>query len=361
MIVIHARNVHQALPLGLDLLFREGQTRSSRNGNVEVTPWPVTTVYTRPCERIAHWPQRDWNVAFTLYEALWMLQGRDDVAPLLRYVKDFNQFSDDGERLHGAYGYRWRHLGSAITENDQLSVIADRLRENPDDRRCVLQMWNAHTDLGSTSKDVPCNDMATFQRNHEGALDLTVFCRSNDILWGCYFANAFHFSVLLEYMAARIGCPVGTYRQVSVNWHGYSERIEAYRELRDEALTRVYSVPAPIDDPYVSGLMRATPMLEGFGPSLPGDSYNFDAIIDDVMASVDSGFQRAPSPTTMNLWPWFKTAWLVLYAHHHYRTDKSRDPRDVLALAPHRDDQMVVAMNRWLTRRINVAREGAVR
>ena len=43
-----------------------------------------------------------------------------------------------------------------------------------------------------------------------GRLQMTVHCRSNDIIWGTYGANAVHFSILQEYVAARIGVDLGT-------------------------------------------------------------------------------------------------------------------------------------------------------
>jgi hypothetical protein len=53
-------------------------------------------------------------------------------------------------------------------------------------------------------------------------LDMTVCCRSNDLIWGAHGANAVHFSVLQEYVAARVGCEVGTMYQLSNNYHAYT-------------------------------------------------------------------------------------------------------------------------------------------
>jgi thymidylate synthase len=57
-------------------------------------------------------------------------------------------------------------------------------------------------------------------------LDLTVLCRSNDVVWGAYGANAVHFSVLQEYLAGRIGVDVGVMYQFSNNYHGYVDGAE---------------------------------------------------------------------------------------------------------------------------------------
>ena len=222
MHVIRARNVNDALQQGLQHLSNYGIKRDSRNGPVLLSPEPVTTVYSKPLERVLFWPERDANPFFHLYESLWMLAGRNDVEPVARFAKQMLQYSDDGKVFHGAYGYRWRNW----FQFDQLKSIAESLSKNKDDRRQVLQMWDPKADLGRTGKDFPCNVSATFQINVDGALDLCVFCRSNDIVWGAYGANAVHFSFLLEYMARWIGVPVGRYSQISINYHGYLETVE---------------------------------------------------------------------------------------------------------------------------------------
>ena len=234
MKVLYACNVDHALAQGLRTLSHPeyARVRRSRNGEVVVYDTPVTTVYLWPKHRVSFWAPRDANPFFHLYEAMWMLGGRNDVASVAAYVERMRTYSDDGETLHGAYGHRWRrHFGF-----DQLVKIAHRLREDADDRRCVLQMWDASEDLDVPSKDLPCNTQVYFTRDHQGHLDMTVMCRSNDIIWGAYGANVVHFSMLLEYMAAAIGCPVGIYRHLSNNYH-------AYTPLYTNLLTALTQVP----------------------------------------------------------------------------------------------------------------------
>jgi thymidylate synthase len=57
----------------------------------------------------------------------------------------------------------------------------------------------------------------------ERVVDLTVCCRSNDIVWGAYGANAVHMSVMGEVVAGLAGARLGTYYQISNNWHAYSD------------------------------------------------------------------------------------------------------------------------------------------
>ena len=218
MKVINARNVNDALLLGIDLFKDKNNYRvqESRNGTTYEALEPVTTVYNRPCERVCLINQRDANPFFHFIESLWMLAGRKDLKPLTYFVKSMEDFSDDGKTLWGAYGYRWK----TYFLKNQLSIIVKMLKENPDDRRAVLQMWDATQDLNKQGKDVPCNTNIYF-KVRDGKLNMTVCNRSNDMLWGAYGANVVHMSVLQEYIASLLGVGVGVYRQVSDSFHVY--------------------------------------------------------------------------------------------------------------------------------------------
>ena len=248
MHVIRVRNVQEALPIGIKELHSRGLPMSSRAGDVIVHPMPVTTIYNRPTERVIFHPQRDANPFFHLFEGLWMLAGRDDGRFLDRFVKDFSKrFSDyseePGKPIHGAYGNRW-DIG------DQLYKLEIYLKNNPFGRRAVLQIWNHEDDLHTDEhlKDVPCNTQTYFW-NSAGRLNMTVTCRSNDIIWGAYGANAVHFSMLQEYMAAKIGWDVGYYWQVSNNFHAYSN------------ILKKLSILEPMADPYEGGTVKPFPLV----------------------------------------------------------------------------------------------------
>lgn len=249
MEIIYARNVNDAFDEGVRRLRRVGVQQDSRAGVVLVAPTPVMTVYERPTERVLFCPVRDANPFFHLFESLWMLGGRDDAEYLNTYVRDFGErFAQPEGHVHGAYGRRWRDwfpMENRGQESegpcDQLDVAVRLLRENPDDRQVVIQMWDAQADLGVVGlKDRPCNtqvylsvrevprdEHAPFfeslvdSAGERRVLDLTVTTRSNDLVWGAYGANAVHFSVLQEYLAARIGVGVGRMYQLSNNWHAY--------------------------------------------------------------------------------------------------------------------------------------------
>lgn len=233
---IHVRNVNHALAEGLLHLTTVGRAEDSRNGPVLVSPTPVVTTYQAPQERVLLLAARDANPFFHLMEALWMLAGRHDTEFVTRFNKRMDEFSDDGATLWGAYGYRWRqHFGL-----DQLNALVDELRHNPTSRRCVLSMWDGRHDFTvgvQGGKDVPCNTHA-YVEVREGVLNLTVLCRSNDAVWGAHGANAVHFSLLQEYLAARVGAGLGVLRQFSNNYHTYTE-LRGYPNALNPALRQV--------------------------------------------------------------------------------------------------------------------------
>jgi thymidylate synthase len=246
MKTIEARNVQQALFSGLEHVRAFGVPRASRAGPVLVHPGPVTTVYQKPDERVVFFPERDANPFFHFMEGLWMLSGRNDVEWISRYSSNIAQFSDNGVTFHGAYGKRWRNYFPDCYKDpndpmDQLAVIAQKLHDDPNDRRAVLQMWDGPVDLCRVGKDVPCNLMANFQVNQNGLLDMIVFNRSNDIIWGAYGANAVHFSMLHEVLAAWVGVPLGRYWQVSANWHAYEETLKKTLEVLEYPFYCPYS------------------------------------------------------------------------------------------------------------------------
>jgi len=79
MFEIVGRNINSAWVDGVRLLKQSGVRRSSRNGDVLELPSGCVTRYLRPMERVLFCAVRDANPFFHLFEALWILAGRDDV------------------------------------------------------------------------------------------------------------------------------------------------------------------------------------------------------------------------------------------------------------------------------------------
>lgn len=393
----------------------------SRNGKVLVIEEPVTVSYERPQERVLFNTVRDANPFFHLYEALWMLAGRQDVDPVAHYVNRMREFSDDGHTLNGAYGWRWRAARGEpqLMRNgvyrpgvDQLLLLAAHLKSLPDSRRAVLSMWNVEQDLTKiggignrmkckrcygtggiptgdeysfsdtcpeckgtanvdepASKDVCCNLVAMFSLrtapfnapigvpdNGIKVLDMTVINRSNDMLWGMLGANYVHFTFLQEYMAARLGVPVGTYHHVTNNLHVYSERFDwKPAELLD------YYVAAHLDyDTKRKGqhhgrgstqkwIERSVPLVK--------DPEKFDEEVRTVVEafSGQESLKEFPGLYDQLTEPFLRdVAYPMLISYHHYKLLKGggRDEGDVEdALNNVAADDWRLAAEHWMQKR----------
>lgn len=346
MIVWDVRNVNYALANGISHMHQWGVREPSRAGDVLRELMPVTTVYEKPVERVMFHPWRDANPFFHLVEAMYFLAGRDDLASLTKYVSTFGQFSDDGATVPGSYGKRWRDWFG----RDQLDRAVEQLRMNVRDRRVVIQMWDGHVDINRAEaggKDVPCNLTATLFET-DGALNLSVYCRSNDMVLGAYGANAVHFSFLLEYLAARIGLEVGKYWQTSVNFHAYTETAGAPDSFQLEDGT----------DPYTRGEVESFPLFKDFdelparATGLSLDLYRETIIAQDLAVFFDEGAYAAAQ---MCRWPFLsRIAIPMALAHRHWKRNKGEDrftgALEILAQMPERNDWRR-ACEEWIGRR----------
>lgn len=247
--VITARNVNHALREGLQWLRLTGTREDTRGGECLVAPGPVITEYTHPQERVLFDPTRDANPVFHLMESLWMLAGLREVEHLVAYNQRMKTYAEDNGEIHGAYGYRWRYGFGP----DQIKCTIVLLRHQPNTRQAVIAMWDPLADMAMDKRDVPCNTHLYFDLRG-GKLNMTVCCRSNDALWGAYGANVVHMSILQEVIAHGVGVPMGRYRQMSNNFHVYTE-LPMVEALLQES-------PIPVDDPYTTERAYPVPLLQ---------------------------------------------------------------------------------------------------
>ena len=215
---LRVRNVLEALHRGTTAIQLHGVSIDSRNGRTLEIAEPVYTIYQAPMERVLVSPDRDANPFLHFFESLWMLQGREDLAFLRMFTKNFDKYSDNGATMQGSYGMRWRGWFGF----DQLNTLVDLMKKDPNTRRAVLQMWDPKFDLllHPGSSDIPCNTTIYFKLR-DGKLNMTVCNRSNDMIFGAYGANAVHMSFLQEYIAGRLGVQVGNMIQQSDSFHVY--------------------------------------------------------------------------------------------------------------------------------------------
>jgi thymidylate synthase len=165
------------------------------------------------------------NPAFALAEVVWIVNGRNDAALPNYFNSRLPFFAGTGDTYHGAYGRRLRHH----LQIDQLDRAYRVLKNNPDSRQVVLQIWDGRMDLPqddgqASAEDVPCNVLSML-KVREGALEWTQVLRSNDLFRGLPH-NIVQFTSLQEIMAGWLGLKTGTYNHLSDSLHVYNDTFD---------------------------------------------------------------------------------------------------------------------------------------
>jgi thymidylate synthase len=206
-------------------LLDQGDEFGSRAGRTKEL-MHVGITLTHPQQREIVIPERKASVAAQIVETMWVLAGRDDVAGLRPYLPRAADFSDDGVRWRSGYGARLRNYRGGV---DQLAYIVKTMTESPGSRQAVATLWDPAVDT-TPGKDVTCNVALSFSSRF-GYLDLHVFIRSNDAMWGWSGINAFEWSVLLEVVAGLAGLTVGALHFSTTSFHLYEQHWAKARRI----------------------------------------------------------------------------------------------------------------------------------
>ena len=189
----------------------------------------------QPIQRGVYSSVRKSNIVFNFAEALWYLSGRNDLAMMQYYNKRMPDYSMDGTTLTGtAYGEKLFHFGQAGV-NQWENVVAT-LRQDPDSKRAVLQIFAAQ-ELGIADNcDVSCTLGLQFLIR-EGQLHLVAYMRANDVFRGMV-SDIFSFTMIQEMMAHELGLPVGSYFHQVGTLHLYEpDATWATHVLADKSIT----------------------------------------------------------------------------------------------------------------------------
>lgn len=338
---ITVRNVNDALPLALALLRDEGAKIAPRGQPTLEWQGPFATTYLMPDEMVLFSEARDANPFFHVFEALWILAGRDDVRFLAHFLPKMAEYSDNGTFFHGAYGGRLRRR----YRRDQIEKAIDLLKQDRDTRQVVLSIWHPDDDLlGPGSKDIPCNDMIML-KVRDGKLRMTVCNRSNDVVWGAYGANVVQFSTMLLYIARRVGVGVGTYTQVSDSFHVYTDLPfwKAWREAHPAGVPTVHDPYKDMSHLHMSAYLCANDLIQG----------DFDTDMRSFFERFDRFGPDSPKLTNVHNYAsdsfveFYIPAFLALQAWR-----KFHDDRALVMLNNVCAPDWQLAMQRWLLRRM---------
>ncbi len=165
--------------------------------------------------------------AFVAEQAWFIMGSRKPEDVLRQYTKIWDIFTNPGDVVTVAYGYRWRkHFG-----RDQLKQLIDLLEAEPGSRHGVIVTWDPAQDGLSLfkKKNVPCP--YTFTVNIIGGrLHLHNIIRSNDVMLGLPFDVA-GFALLAHILAQKLKVRPGIYSHSISNAHIYDSHYSAAEEL----------------------------------------------------------------------------------------------------------------------------------
>eukprot|EP01025_Chloroclados_australasicus_P040767 TRINITY_DN4276_c0_g1_i1.p1 TRINITY_DN4276_c0_g1~~TRINITY_DN4276_c0_g1_i1.p1 ORF type:complete len:572 (-),score=34.43 TRINITY_DN4276_c0_g1_i1:540-2234(-) len=158
-----------------------------------------------------------------------------------RQFLDANGFSDREEGdLGPVYGFQWRHYGAQYTDMkqdysgqglDQLEMVIDQIKNNPNSRRIILTAWNPVVIHQMALP--PCHMTCQFYVCN-GELSCQMYQRSCDMGLGVPF-NIASYSLLTHMIAHVCDLRVGDFVHVLGDAHVYTNHIDAlYQQLENQ-------------------------------------------------------------------------------------------------------------------------------
>jgi len=197
-----------------------------------------------------------------IHELIWMLSGSTNIKYLTdNKVNIWNNWCDSSGELGKVYGYQMRNwnvlklldknkgytyetdyekydiIDSSTFKDkvlvrhtvDQIKKIEYQLKNNPNDRRIVLNLWNV-TDLDEMSLS-PCH-FATVFTVIDGKLNSHLTMRSADLFLGVPF-NVVFYSILTILLSKLNGLELGEFAVTMVNCHIYENHLDAIKTQLD--------------------------------------------------------------------------------------------------------------------------------
>jgi len=175
-------------------------------------------------------------------ELLWFISGKTNAKILQEknvhiwdshsskeYLKKFNREEGD---LGPIYGFQWRHYGEKYIDMnsnyagvDQLKLLIEKIKTNPNDRRLILTSWNP-CDIELMALP-PCHMFAQFYVN-KNELSCQFYQRSCDMGLGVPF-NIASYSLLTHMIAKVCGLTAKELIYCMGDTHIYLNHIEALK------------------------------------------------------------------------------------------------------------------------------------
>jgi thymidylate synthase len=159
-----------------------------------------------------------------IYELLWFLRGDTNVKYLQEHgVSIWDEWADKNGDLGPVYGKQWRSWPTPDGRNiDQLSLVLEQLRNNPNSRRILVSAWN----VGELDRMalLPCHALFQFYVA-DGRLSCQLYQRSADALLGVPF-NIASYALLTHMIAQQCNLEVGDFVWTGGDCHLYLNHLQ---------------------------------------------------------------------------------------------------------------------------------------
>ena len=159
-----------------------------------------------------------------IYELLWFISGNTNVRWLQEHgVTIWDEWADENGDLGPVYGHQWRSWPAPDgREIDQLSMVIDQIRNNPDSRRMLVCAWNP----GEVDKMAlpPCHCLFQFYVA-DGKLSCQLYQRSADVFLGVPF-NIASYALLTMMLAQVCGLKPGEFIHTTGDTHIYKNHFD---------------------------------------------------------------------------------------------------------------------------------------
>lgn len=225
-------DLHDAYYSQLKQVMKEYDYVNSPRGYKSYEKLAVNFTIDNPKERLCFLPSRKSNLAFHFAEVLWYLAGVNDVEFIAYYAPSIRQYSIDSHTLTGtAYGPKL--FGYGEKKVNQWERVVRILKDDPDSKRAVIQLFDPSEDLGLINSDVTCTMGVQFLKR-DNKLDLIAFMRANDVYRG-FLSDIFSFTFMQELMAKAIGVELGSYHHIVGSLHLYEKDKEKALRVLEES------------------------------------------------------------------------------------------------------------------------------
>ena len=167
---------------------------------------------------------RDWSIDYAEAEWQWYLSGDANIAKLGEL---YGKVPAIWKRMADKFGYVNSNYGHQWKRNDQLELVINMLKANPETRQAAISIYDGK-EITNYSKDTPCTYAVQFTVL-DNKLNMSVVMRSND-LWYGFCNDQYQFSNLQLLVAQRTGYDVGTYYHFAHNLHLYNNKLPVINE-----------------------------------------------------------------------------------------------------------------------------------